>query len=265
MTADATRPRLSRARWALLVFGLVPVAVACLLGVTLVTALLQRAQSFRYAEAVAAPASGVDVNLGNARVNVGPSTDGKVHLSAHGRYSGGKPTIGQSRAGGRLVVTGHCGSSWLRSCRLDLDMTLPPGLGLVVHDEEGSVTTHDLAGAVQLHTQDGGIQVSRDSGPLDLQTSNGSIEAVAISGATVDAHSENGALDLDFAGSPSTVDATTSNGRIDIRLPSSASYWVTTRTDNGSISSDIPSDRFARRAVNASTSNGSIHISPSDT
>ena len=126
----------------------------------------------------------------------------------------------------------------------------------------GSIATHDLGGAARLRTENGAITVARDSGLLDLQTSNGSIDAAAVTAASVIARTDNGRVDLDFARSPTRVDATTSNGHIGIQVPTSVSYFLTTHTDNGSISANIPSDRFAQRTITARTSNGSISITP---
>lgn len=260
MSESVRRSPLSVSRRAMLALGLVPVLAACIGCGVVVTSLLQGMRSFDYSAVAVAPAEGVNVNIGNAGLTVSPSADGKIHLSAHGRYSGRRPTIGQSGEGDRLVVTADCRSTWLHSCGLDVDLLVPPDLALVVDGNNGSIAVHDLGGSAQLRTENGAITVSGDRGPLDLTTSNGSVDGVALTAVTVAARTDNGGVDLDFARSPTRVDATTSNGHIDIRVPTSATYFLTTRTDNGSISPDIPSDRFSHRTITARTSNGSIHI-----
>ena len=255
-------PALSASRRAVLAFGMLPVLAACIGGGVVVTSLLRGMETFDYAAVSSAPGAGVAVNIGNAGLTVGPSVDGRVHLAKHGRYSGRRPTIGQRVQGDRLVVAADCRSTWLQSCRLDVDLLVPADLALVVDGGNGSIATHDLGGAARLRTENGAITVARDSGPLDLQTSNGSIDAAAVTAVSVVARTDNGRVDLDFALSPTRVDATTSNGHIGIQVPTSVSYFLTTHTDNGSISANIPSDRFAQRTITARTSNGSISITP---
>jgi hypothetical protein len=237
------RASLSPARRVVLAIGMVPVAAACVGGAVLVTGAVQGGRSYVYSTVQAAPTE-LEVVPSDTGVTLEPSLDGQVHVAARGHYAGRRPQVGLALRDGRLTITATCHSTWLHSCRLDLDVALPAHIPVVARGDNGAIRARGLSGALQ------------------LQTSNGAITADTISGSTVSARTDNGDVSLDFAAPPTTVDAQTSNGHIDIGVPTSAAYYLTTRTENGGVDTSVPSDRFAQRTITARTDNGDIHVHP---
>jgi len=255
------RASLSPARRVVLAVGLVPVVAACVWGAVLVTSIVQGSRDYQYSAVHAATA--LEVQASNAALTLEPSADGQVHVEARGHYAGRRPTVGLTSRDGHLTITASCRSTWLHSCNLHLDVALPAQLPVVARGDNGAIQAHGLTGALRLRTDNGTVAVTGARGVLQLQSSNGAISTTATTSSSVSARTDNGQIGLDFAAAPTTVDAQTSNGQVEIALPTSATYYITTGTSNGSIETTVPSDRFAHRTITARTDNGGIDIRPS--
>jgi hypothetical protein len=251
---------LSPARRVVLAVGLVLVAVVCVTGAVVFAGAVRGSRPFTYTTAQAAPAE-LELAPDNADVTLEPSVDGQVHVEAHGHYAGRRPQVGLATHDGRLTISASCRSTWLHSCALRLDVSLPAQVPVVAHGADGAIRAQGLTGPLQLRTDNGALGVSDVRGALQLQTSNGTITADAVTSSTVSVRTDNGQVGLTFTGPPTSVDAQAANGRIDISVPTSVAYYVTTRTENGSIdTTTVPSDRFAHRTITARTNNGGIGV-----
>ena len=83
-----------------------------------------------------------------------------------------------------------------------------------------------LGAAVAIHTDVGNVRVRDLTGDLTIETAVGDIDATALRGKNVLAHTDTGSVRLRFSGVPDRVDARVAVGEVDIRLPRAAKYAV---------------------------------------
>ena len=129
---------------------------------------------------------------------------------------------------------------------------------------------------LRLDAHNGSLGVDGVNGKLDLRTSNGSV-SLADGGADVHAHTQNGSLSVQLAGSKwdgSSLDAETQNGSVRMAIPEGYAAQIETGTVNGGIHTDFPitvQGRIGRRltlplngggvTLRAMTTNGGVTLS----
>jgi hypothetical protein len=260
--APETSPRPSSAPRALLFVGLSLITLVVLAGVVLAAVFL-RAGSVEISDD--APAgTRVSVEVPSAAFTFRPSTDGLVHIAAHGTYLGKKPTLTADTTGGVTTIKGGCADQWFGLCSLDVTVTLPAALELTVDGTNGSISASGLTGALSLETTNGAIETTGSEGQIDLRTTNGAIRVQDARSGQVTATTTNGSVDLSFLAAPATVVATSTNGSVTLRVPvDGVSYFVRARTTNGNTdTAAVPSDRTSTRTITAETTNGNVRVVP---
>lgn len=118
-----------------------------------------------------------------------------------------RPAISHRVAGTTLVVTDP-GCPKPAGCEVTFAIRVPPATAVAIHTDVGNVRVRDL------------------TGDLTVETAVGDIDATALGGKSVLAHSDTGTVRLRFSGVPDRVDARVSVGEVDIRLPRTAKYAV---------------------------------------
>jgi len=260
--ASMINPRPSSAPKVMLIVGLSLIALVVLVGVIL-AAVFVRGGPVNTTEDLPAGTS-VSVDVPSAAFTFRPSTDGLVHLSAHGTYLGRKPTLSAETSGGVTTITGGCSDQWFSFCSLDVTVTLPESLALTVQGTNGGITASGLTGPLRLDTTNGAIETTGSQGVVDLHTTNGAIRVVDAASGQVTATTTNGSVDASFVAAPTTVVATSTNGSITIRVPvDGVSYFVSARTTNGNTdTASVPNDRTSTRTITAATTNGNVRVEP---
>jgi hypothetical protein len=260
----STGQRMPPAGQTALIVGLSLIAVVTVLGVVLATMLLRGgslAGSFNSTRSVEAGTS-VVANIPNAAVELRPGTDDQVHVETRGTYFGSMPTLKVTTSGGVTSVSGGCPSQWFGFCSVNLTVTLPASLPVVVRAQNGRVTATGLTGPLKLASTNGQITTTGTRGEIELRTTNGSIRVGDAASRRVTAETTNGSIELEFLDAPTAVDARSTNGNVTVRVPpDGVTYSVDVRTTNGKIENEsVPSDPSSRRSITAATTNGNVTI-----
>jgi DUF4097 and DUF4098 domain-containing protein YvlB len=99
------------------------------------------------------------------------------------------------------------------------------------------------------------------SGPLELSADNGSVEAERVSGSSVIARADNGAVRIGLTRVPDLVDTVSDNGSVTIDLPAGRSaYAVSAEADNGDVSVKVPRSESSKHVVKARSDNGEVTV-----
>jgi hypothetical protein len=206
------------------------------------------------------------VHLLDVRNPAGPvrvvASDGD-RIVVRARVSDGLRATGHSiaRVDDRLVVRGSCpvfGGTW---CSVSYDIEVPAGLDVAVR-AGGHIEVFGIDGDVRAATDQGRITLDRVGGDVRATTDQGGVEGTRLSGASVEAHSDQGRIELAFADSPRRVVARTDQGRIVITLPDEegVAYRTDTRTDQGRVSDPIRQDPGSDRTITAHSDQGDVTV-----
>ncbi|WP_420110608.1 DUF4097 family beta strand repeat-containing protein [Pseudactinotalea sp.] len=158
-----------------------------------------------------------------------------------------------------LLLATDCG--FLSSCDVQYRVTIPRDLAVTLESSNGDVLAADFDTAVSIHTENGAITVTDVSGELVLRSTSGDQQASGISSDKVEAHAENGTVDLGFTDTPSSVTVSTENGAVTLRLPDDP-YDVTVSTDNGSVTQELTQQANSPHTIDVTTENGAIDLRP---
>ncbi len=217
--------------------------------------------------------TGLRVENPRGLVQVGPSRDGRIHLTAlkltTSRMSSRAQEFARgtrvetSTESGRFVVrvhypqrqTLHASLSQLFRGELDLprvevrlSLEVPPNLPVDLETTSGDLETSDLAGSQSLQTTSGDIEVHAAAAFLSITTTSGNVMASGLGRAQV--RSVSGDVALDAARGP--LDIRTTSGDINLS-------GVTDSLGLSSVSGDIQVDR-APRGLDAGTTSGGIVV-----
>ncbi|GHD43566.1 hypothetical protein D9V29_13785 [Mycetocola manganoxydans] len=208
--------------------------------------------------------SSLFIDVPNASMDLGVSDDDEIHVSMRGMYSGTRPTLDVTTAGGETEIRGGCPSGWFvfNRCDVRIEVLLPAELDVVAGGENGAITAEALTGDLDLSTTNGRIEVDGSRGDLQLHSTNGRIELEDSRSARVEADTTNGSVSLSFESAPDEVIAFSTNGEIRIEVPDDdTEYAIEADTTNGNVDDqDVPSDRDATRSITAETTNGDVTI-----
>jgi hypothetical protein len=248
--------------WAkILLFAVLPILIAVVLVITVLSAVLRPAASTNQQFELAANA-GLAVNVGNATLDFVPSADDRIHVEVSGFSWGNDASVESDDSGSITELSGGCRGGWFSFCRMSLEVALPADLPLLVRGTNGSITVEGLTGDLELQTSNGAVEVSGSAGILDLRSTNGGITLEDSESPRVETTTTNGRIDLEFDAAPRSVTATSTNGGVSIRVPDDGEeYRVDAETVNGGVDTDsIPTDDDAARSLTAQTTNGGITI-----
>ncbi len=217
--------------------------------------------------------TGLRVENPRGLVQVSPSRDGRIHLTALKLASSRASEraedfargtrVETSTESGRFVVrvrypqrrTLHASLSQLFKGEFDLprievrlSLEVPPSLPVDLETSSGDLETGGLTGTQSLQTTSGDIEVHAAAAFVSIITTSGNIMASGLGRATV--HSVSGDITLDAARGP--LDVRTTSGDISLS-------GVTDSLRLSSVSGDIGLDR-APRGLDAGTTSGRIVV-----
>jgi hypothetical protein len=193
----------------------------------------------------AGPITAVTVEATTGSITVHPGGAGSpVRVTSRLTWSFGEATSVEEVTDGRLDVEARCGNTLVGLCQVGYDVTVPPGIPLVLGTHTGTIDATGL------------------TGDLTATTHTGSVELRDLRSHRVEATTSTGSVELSFAAPPESVTAETSTGSVDVALPGGLSYDVTAATSTGSTDVSVPTDPSAGRHVRAHTSTGSVDVHP---
>ncbi|MGF1662968.1 MAG: DUF4097 family beta strand repeat-containing protein, partial [Kineosporiaceae bacterium] len=182
---------------------------------------------------------------------------GSVTLDATGDRSGVSGVSGEWRvrtafgrgevesdvADGVLRLSHECPEPSFGRCQLDLDLALPADTVVRVRTGVGEVIARGLAG------------------PVDARSEAGSVHLRDLTAARVRAEVGIGDVDLGFTEAPRDVVARADVGDVEVRVPDDGTvYAVTTSSDVGDDSADVPTDPAAARTLVATVEVGDARV-----
>jgi hypothetical protein len=178
----------------------------------------------------------VDVPAGEIRAVTGD----RVEVEKRVRWALVPPVVKEGVSAGvwRLTVR----SSWLSFARVDVRLTVPPGVALEASTSAGKVTIRGLSGAVTVHA------------------GAGSIHAVELSSGEVHARSSAGSVLVGFVAPPVLVDAESGAGSVEVLVPA-GTYAVDATAGAGQVRIEVPTDPASGHKVRARSGAGSILVS----
>jgi DUF4097 and DUF4098 domain-containing protein YvlB len=216
---------------------------------------------------------GLRVENPRGLVQVSPSRDGRIHLTAlkltTSRMSSRAQDFARgtrvetSTESGRFVVRVHYpqrqtlhaslaqlfkGEFDLPRIEVRLSLEVPPNLPVELETTSGDLETSGLAGAQSLQTTSGDIEVHAAAAFLSITTTSGNVMASGLWRAQV--RSVSGDVELDAARGP--LDIRTTSGDINLS-------GVSDSLGLSSVSGDIQVDR-APRGLDAGTTSGGIVV-----
>jgi hypothetical protein len=217
--------------------------------------------------------TGLRVENPRGLVQVGPSRDGRIHLTAlkitnsqlssRARDFARETRVETSTESGRFVVRVrypqrqvlHASLSQLFRGEFDLPrvevrlaLEVPARLPVELETTSGDLETTDLAGTQSLETTSGDIDVRAAAAALAITTTSGNVMASGVGRARV--RSVSGDVTLDAARGP--LDVRTTSGDIEVSGAADS-------LGLGSVSGDIRVDR-APRGLDAGTTSGGIAV-----
>ncbi len=132
--------------------------------------------------------------IDNARgdVEVAPSTDGRIHVTARQTTHGPERDAAGAFAATRPALSVHGSSATLTVAahprtEVNLEVTLPPGIEAELRTHHGEASVSGLSGALTVHSDHGNVNLDNLRGPARLEMDHGDLRARTLdSDLTVD-------------------------------------------------------------------------------
>ncbi|WP_214409469.1 DUF4097 family beta strand repeat-containing protein [Sphaerisporangium fuscum] len=160
---------------------------------------------------------------------------------------------------GQKLHVGVVCSGIVINCGAEHTIQVPPGVTIEV-DGDDKVNAVRLAQPVKITARDDNVHTDGMTGPLEIVT-GGDIVARRTGSPQVTARSTDGHVSLAFSAAPTKVEAVSRDGAVDLTVPRTAgAYRVTTASDDGRATSEIPNDRKATRTLNARSGTGEVRV-----
>jgi len=235
-------------------------AVAALaMGTTQAVSVLAHEESTFTTEVDAADVRAIEVRNDAGPVYVVGTGGDTVRIT--GRVSHGLRATGHSERveGDTLVLDASCPLFVSTFCRVTYNLEVPAGLSVRVRSE-GRLTISDVDGDVDAATDNGSVRATRIGGDVVLSSDNGSVVATDLRGASAQADSDNGRVELGFVQPPRDVTATSDNGSVEVVVPEGVDYQVDASTDNGALATLVATAPSSDHDVTARSDNGDVTV-----
>lgn len=252
-------------RWAWLIPGALLAIGALLWGTYNVLSVLAHSERTTIETFVAADVDVLDITSDDGPITVdasGTATD-TIVVTAHVSDGWRATDVSTSVVDRQLVLRGECplfGSPW---CNVSFTVEVPADLPVEINGSNGSVQVRGVTAAVDVDNDNGSIDLEDLSGDIRASNDNGRITGRRLTSPVVDAGTDNGRIELSFAGPPQSVSARTSNGSITVIVPDAdVPYRVDMHSGNGSTDNAVRTDPASDHAIDLSSDNGSIVVRP---
>ncbi|MBH1933377.1 DUF4097 family beta strand repeat protein [Streptomyces sp. AV19] len=206
------------------------------------------------------------VDNDDSRIELVPGKKGKKGKEVEvtrwfdGWSVGGSTRTSWEMDGDTLRLRQECGGI-SKHCEAKHRIEVPPGVTVIVKDENGGVTSKGIKGDLRFTSDNGDLDVRGADGRLTLTTENGDIRAVdAIDSRRVSARSDNGNVTVRPRRAPDRVDGESVNGDVTVTVPGETTYRVDAKSVNGSVKVGVGRDDSAGRSVRARSDNGDVAV-----
>lgn len=206
---------------------------------------------------------GVEFRADTPDVRIRPSKDGRVHVSAHGQYSGAKPVATASEDSGSSLVVVDCYAEPSRDCVLSVDVQIPPDAPLRARTSDGPLDVADLRGPLNVNTDSGPVTLTRVSGSVQVNTLSGATHGTGLSGQRFTVSSRSGPVSLGLTAVPASVRIDSGDSQTSLTVPA-ARYRVLASSGKGSRSIKVDRSASAFAELDLTTSGASIRVRTSN-
>jgi hypothetical protein len=216
---------------------------------------------------------GLLVENPRGRVEVRPSSDGRLHLTAlkivrshvrsHAQALARETRVETATEGGRFVVRVRypqrqsvrlgfwdlfSGGVTLPTLEVRLALTVPEGMAVTLASASGDLWSEGLSGPQSLRSASGDITVNGARGPLEISTASGDLTVQDIARVRVQTVSG----DVEIAGARGAVVIHATSGDLEVRDAADS-------LDLGTVSGDVRVSR-APRGVSVTTTSGDVQV-----
>jgi hypothetical protein len=202
----------------------------------------------------------VAIDSGSLTV-VGTDTD---TITVTARISDGLRSTSERQEidGDRLVLRGGCPAFLSNFCNVDYTVEVPERLAVKARLDNDGARLTGVHGNLDVRSDNGRVEVrGSGEGVAVLRSSNGSVVGTDLRATEVDAHSDNGRVELTFLDPPSTVEATSDNGDVTVEVPDDGTaYVVDTGSANGSGATAVRTDPDSTRRIRVASDNGDVLV-----
>lgn len=248
-----------RHRKTLLVVGLI--AATCLLSWVIGLPGVGGVKQFREAGVIAGQPGGVEFRADTSSVRVRPSTDGKVHVSVRGEYSGARPMLALTTEEGSVLVVVDCYAEPTRQCELAVDLSVPPAAALRAKTSSGPLDVAGLAGQLSLRTDSGPVTLRNLSGSVIVNTLTGSTVGNGLSGRRYTVTSHDAPVTLALTAVPASARINSGSGPASLVVPG-VTYRINSSSGSAPTSITVPRSATAFPQLTVTTDNAPIRIRP---
>ncbi|MGW2252059.1 DUF4097 family beta strand repeat-containing protein [Kitasatospora sp. NPDC001660] len=199
---------------------------------------------------------------GSAAVQVRAGREGRVVVRKSLNYTFREPQVSTAFEGDVLVVGVSCRRPLpFSGCGAEIELEVPSGTEVAGSVDSGSVDVADLSGEVRLDATSGALYLRRLSGEVHTRTTSGMVQGTELTSARVEASTDSGSVDLDFARAPHAVDVSTTSGSASMALPKGSQYAFSGQAGSGSRSVDPNlANAASPDSIRASVASGSLRI-----
>jgi len=273
--ASGVALRMTPGRWVTLAIG-VPIALALIAatGFSIVTAIGQGSFPVNASIPVQDGRLVASTGGGDITVHQEQTRSATARLVGTVQYSLVRPRLTISGDGVHLdcrLLTGNCG--------LNATLDVPPDTVVNLASEGGNMQVNGIDRAVTLSSDGGDVAVSSVGGIADVTTGGGNLTASDL-GSTlrfstdggdvngnglfapqVTTYSGGGNVNLVFTRAPANLSITSDGGDINIVLPpGSTSYAITSSTDGGDYSHQVPTSKSSSHTITVDSGGGNVSI-----
>jgi Putative adhesin len=203
----------------------------------------------------------VDSGVGRVEVTGADPSTATITVRAHVTEGVAEPTDRQEVVNGRLELRTDCSGPPFGYCNLAYRISVPSDRAVTITTGDGDVKVVNIDGNVRVESSDGRVELNGLGGQVNVTGRDGTIEGSGLRAGAVDTSSRDGAIRLSFVEAPQSVTARTDDGSITVEVPADGeAYAVDLRTLDGSTSVDVPTDPDSPRTIAASSSDGSVRV-----
>ena len=200
------------------------------------------------------------VKSGKGEINLTPSEDGKVRVTATLVCKNTKWSY--TLKDGELTLKKRCRFLHLSPCWVDFSIEAPPQVVADLRAGDGDVSVTDWEGPVAITSDEGAIDVAGLAGELDVVTDQGVVTGTELFCPDIAIDGGSGAVSLDVVDDGfAQIAVDNGAGDVEIYLPTNGTYNVETDTNKGAIYlRDVYTSSESDHLVTVETSSGDITI-----